>query len=149
MNHKRVYNALATFGQISVGLHGLSFLAFAVVLLIMGGMFLGSSYDLVPAIVDSVDLSSVGVTYKYNGNVYAGSFDAYNAYTPGDMIFIRVNPASPTSISEDLPWKSFGLGMMSAAIAIGYLAWYAIHLVSDDRNMAALAGSLTAIGVIV
>ena len=158
MSQKRVYNAIATFGQLSVGLQALSCIVFAVILLITGGIFLGAKYDLVPAIVDDITFDNndtprgaIAVSYRYNGKLYMGTFETMRAtrYSVGDDIFIRVNPSHPSTISEDLPWRSLGLGMMAGAMALGYLSWYAIHLVSDDKNMAALAGSLSLFRVLV
>jgi hypothetical protein len=151
MNQKRVYNALATFGQISIGLQGLSCIVLAVMLLVMGGVFLGTDYDLVPAVVDAVGcdphnrMCGVGVTYTYGGKIFTGTFETLNGtnFTRGDAIYVRVNPADPSSVSEDLPWRSLGLGMMSGALSLVFIAWYAIRVVSDDRNIAALAGSLS------
>ena len=151
VSQKRVYNALATFGQISVGLQGLSCIAFAAFLLVIGGTFLGTEFDLVPAVVDGVSPDGgIAVTYRYHTTVLSGTFPTIQnvAYSTGDVIYIRVNPTNPTSISEDLPYRSMGLGLMTAALALGYLSWYAIHIVSDDKNVAALAGSLSALRVI-
>ena len=151
MNQKRLYNVLTLFGQLSVGLQALSCMVFAVLLLIAGGVFFGSNYDLVPAVVDKVqcdldeNVCGVAVTYSYQNKKYTSTFETIRAprYTPGDVVYIRVNPAHPAAIAEDLPWRSMGLGFMSAAVALGYLSWYAIHIVSDDRNIAALAGSVS------
>lgn len=151
MNHKRVYNVLATVGQISIGLQGLSCIASAVLLLVNGGIFLGSDFDLVPAVVDGVGPDhGIAVTYTYRKTLLTGTFKTIqNArYSTGDVIFIRVNPANPTSISEDLPYRSIGIGFMAAALALVCLAWYAIHIVSDNKNVAALVGSLSALDVI-
>jgi hypothetical protein len=158
MNQKRVYNVLALFGQITVGLQGLSCIVMAAILLLMGGIFLGSKYDLVPATVDgpACDPSNNGncgvvVTYTYDNKVITSSFETLQPtqYTPGDAVFIRVNPAHPTFISEDMPWRSMGLGMVIAALALGYLSWLAIHIVSDDKNIAAVAGSLSILQALV
>lgn len=151
MNTKRTYNALALFGQISIGFQALISLAFAVLLLVTGSMFMGSRYELAPAIVQRVqctkpkDVCGVAVAYAYKGREYFGTFETmrYTAYTPGDAIFVRVNPGEPTMVSEDLPWKTMGFGMVAGAVALGYIAYYAFHLVSDNRNMAALAGTFS------
>jgi hypothetical protein len=155
VNTQRTYNALATFGQLSIGLQALSCLAFAVVMLITGSIFMGSRYVLVPAVVDDIvcDAScGIAVTYSFKGKLYMGTFETMrerHAYTPGDSILIRVNPAEPTTISEDLPWKTIGFGLVAGAIALGYLAWFAMNLVSDNRNMAALAGTFSFLKILV
>lgn len=150
---QRTYNALATFGQISIGLQALSSLAIAVLLLITGSMFMGSRYDLAPATVDGIicDEESKGmpcgvaVTYSHKGKTHMGTFETMrsHAYNVGDSILVRVNPGEPTIISEDMPWKTIGFGMVAGAIALGYIAWFLMNLVSDNRNIAALAGTFS------
>lgn len=155
MQQKRVYNTLATLGQISIGVQGISCIVLAAALLITGGMFVGMKYERVPAVVDTVKCDTgscrVGVTHTYNGIKYMGTFETMGSvkYMSGDAISIRVNPADPSTITEDVSWRSMGMGMMSAALALGFLAWYAIHLVSDDRNVAALAGALSVLRIAV
>ena len=155
MNTKNVYNALATFGQISIGIQSISCIVLAAALLVMGSVFVGSNYDLVPAVVNSVDseedIGEVKVTYTYKGTLLANTFTTVRAtrYSIGDTIFVRVNPATPSSVSEDLPWKEIGTYMIGGAMALGFLSWYAIYIVSDNRNVAALAGSLSVLQVLV
>lgn len=150
MNAQRTYNAAATIGRISVGIQGLSSLALAVMMLVTGSAFMGSKYELVPAMIDDIVCDEdgpcgVAVSYMYKKLPYTATFQTMRptAYNKGDMTMVYVNPADPTSITENLPWKTIGLGMIAGALALGYLAWYAIHIVSDDRNIAALAGAFT------
>jgi len=150
MNSQKTYNAVATIGRISVGLQGFSSLMLAVMMLVTGSMFMGSKYDRIPAVVDDIVCDDSGpcgvaVSYAYKDLKYTGTFQTMRptAYSSGDQIMIYVNPGEPMWISEDMPWNSIGLGMMVGAVALGYLSWYAIHLVSDNKNIAALAGAFT------
>lgn len=148
---KRAYNALANLGHLSIAAQGLSSISLAVLMLVTGSAMMGTKYVLAPAVVNDVVCDEcnapcgVAVSYIHGGTQYAATFETMRAtaYNPGDAIFVRVNPAEPTSITEDLPWKSIGSGMILAAIAIGVIAWYAFSLVADNRNMAALAGTFT------
>jgi hypothetical protein len=148
---KRAYNTLATLGHLSIGAQGLSSISLAVLMLATGSALLGSRHVSVPAVVDDVVCDDydtpcgVAVSYTYAGTAYAATFETMRAtaYNPGDAITINVNPADPRSVSENLPWTSIGAGMILAAIALGVIAWYAFSLVSDNRNMAALAGTFT------
>lgn len=151
LNSPRTYNALALFGQITVGMQGLSSLALAVAMLITGSMLMGSKYEISQAIVDSVvcddggDICGVGVTYVVDGKTIKGTMDTVRptAYTPGDSVSVRYNPVNPEIVYENLPWVSMGFGLVTSALALGVIAWFLINLVSDDRNIAALAGSLS------
>lgn len=148
---KRAYNTLATLGHLSIGAQGLSSILLAVLMLATGSAMLGSKHVVVPAIVDDVVCDEydapcgVAVSYTYAGAHYAGTFETMRAtsYNPGDTITVNINPVDPRSVSENLPWTSIGAGMILAAIALGVIAWYAFSLVSDNRNMAALAGTFT------
>lgn len=148
---KRAYNTLATLGHLSIGAQGLSSISLAVLMLATGSALLGTRHELVPAIVDDVVCDDhntpcgVAVTYTFGKTTYAATFETMRStsYNPGDSIVVRVNPAEPWSVTEDLPWQSIGSGMILGAIALGVIAWYAFSLVSDNRNMAALAGTFT------
>lgn len=150
MDSKRVYNTVAKFGQLSIGLQGLSSFFFAILLLITGSAFLGVDRVRVPAIVDDIvcddkGACGVAVSYIYGGMSYGGTFETMRqtGYSVGDTIYVSINPTDPTTVAEDLPWKTLGLGMILGALALGYLVWYTVQLVSDNRNMAALAGTLS------
>jgi hypothetical protein len=143
------YNILATFGQLSVGLQGLSSALLAGMLVLAGGAMMATHTVPCVAKVTEVDCSynmcAVAVEHSLNGYRMQSSFTTPNthAYSPGDVIKVQRSVHDPTKISEDLPWGTMGASMVIAAIALATFAWYMVNVVSDSRNMAALAGTFT------
>lgn len=142
----RAVNAFATVGRVTIGLQGILCIIMAVLLLIVGGIYLGTDYPRLPAVVSAVECEedgcAVAVKYVYNDLKYQGTLhtsDIYQ-YSEGDTINIRINPADPTKIQPDTPLKKIGFGMVLSALGTGVAAWYILNLVADDRNVAALGG---------
>lgn len=155
MSTKNIYNTTATFGQIVVALQALLCVSVGVACLTTGGVLLGDSRVSVPAVVTQGDClddtCAITAVYAFDGKRYQATFSSQKAfsYAVGDDITVLVNPSRPNDAIEDFPWTSLGVGLVLGGIAMALLAYYAISVVSQRKNVAVLAGIFTALRAIV
>jgi hypothetical protein len=158
MTSKNVYNASATLGQILITMQGFSCIAVAIGCLVTGSTLLGSSQGerIIGRVkgtecLDDIGRCAITVTYVMGGKRYQSTFETAKTlnYAKNDAISILVNPETPHVAIEDLPWQHMGATLIAAAICTAASAYYAMHLVSQRKNIAALAGVFGFVSAIV
>lgn len=151
MHQMKPYNTLATFGKLAVGVEAVSSVFLGVTMLMAGSYLIGTKTVQCPARVldvvydEQTMACTITVEYSYKNKAYKGSFKTtdFESYIPGGITTIKLNPLKPSEVHEDLPLKMIGTGFLCGALGLGILAWFALQLVSDSRNLAALAGVAT------
>lgn len=158
MTSKNVYNASATLGQILITLQGFSCIAVAIGCLVTGSTLIGSSQGerIIGRVkgtecLDDIGRCAITVSYAMGGKRYQSTFETAKtlSYAKNDAISILVNPDTPHVVVEDLPWQQMGATLIAAALCTAASAYYAMKLVSQRKNIAALAGAFGFVSAIV
>lgn len=143
-----VYNAFATLGEVSVFVQAISCVALAAVLIVVGSMLVGQKGTQITARVMSTEkvwnapegMCILTVSYTFDTVAYTGTMVSSVPTSPGEDISIRVNPRHPDQPYQDLPWTSYGMSMISTAVLALFAAHWGIKVVSERKNLAAMAG---------
>lgn len=146
------YNAIATFGRVAIGMHGISSVLIGIMAVVAGGYLLGGSKgDTTLARVSRVecldDIGRCAVTVRYYADkqLLQSTFTTRNTlgYSRGDATTILVNRENPTMVAEDLPWMDIGVGTLGVAVSLILVGYLALQMVAVRKNVAAVAGGLT------
>jgi hypothetical protein len=158
MTANNVYNASATLGQILILMQGFSCIAVAIGCLATGSTLLGSSQGerIIARVkgtecLDDIGRCAITASYMMGGKRYQSTFESTNTlnYAKNDTISILVNPQTPHVAIEDLPWQAMGATLVVTAICTAAGAYYAMQLVSQRKNVAALAGAFGILSALV